>query len=198
MALVSFHTFIQEGVDVVICEAHHGGEFDATNFIRRPAVTAITRIGMDHVDNLGRTLRDIAWHKSGIFKAGVLALSVRQDPEAENEMKHRAQEKSALLQFVEDVEIKGVLLEQRENCALATQIADKFLQLSGHSLDERDIETGMKNCRWPGRFDVVCDADCIWYLDGAHNETSMKVVAEWYEREANARYDPHASINKAI
>ena len=33
MAIVSFHTFIEEGVNVIICEAHHGGEFDATNFI---------------------------------------------------------------------------------------------------------------------------------------------------------------------
>ncbi|KAJ5179757.1 hypothetical protein N7492_002967 [Penicillium capsulatum] len=186
MAIVSFHTFIKEGVHVVICEAHHGGEFDATNFIRRPAITAITKIGMDHVDNLGRTLQDIAWHKSGIFRTGVWALSVRQDPKAKDEIKRRAGEKGALLRFVEDVQIEGVPLEQRENCSLAIQIADKFLQLSGHSLDERDIATGIEKCRWPGRFDIVRHPDCTWYLDGAHNETSMKVVAEWYEREASA------------
>lgn len=193
MAVLSFHTFIKEGVDVVICEAHHGGEFDATNFVRRPAITAITKIGMDHVDNLGGTIRHIAWHKSGIFRAGVLALSVRQEPEAEDVMKCRAQEKGALLQFVESVEIEGIPFEQRENCALAIKVADEFLQLSGQSLDQRDIWTGSVKCHWPGRFDIVEYSDCTWYLDGAHNEASIKLAAEWYERAAYARFVPRTA-----
>ncbi|KAL4888960.1 Mur ligase [Aspergillus ambiguus] len=187
MAIIAFHTFIKEGVNVVICETHHGGEFDATNFIRRPAITAITKIGMDHVDNLGRSFRDIAWHKTGIFREGVLALSVPQDPEAADEIKRRAEEKGALLLFVEDVGVEGVPLEQRENCVLATQIANRFLQLSGHSLDEGDIAAGIEKCHWAGRFDIVRHPNCTWYLDGAHNETSMNVVAEWYERVTSPR-----------
>ncbi|KAJ5102240.1 hypothetical protein NUU61_004462, partial [Penicillium alfredii] len=185
MAIVSFHTFIKEGVDVVICEAHHGGEFDATNFIRHPAITAITKIGMDHVDNLGGTIQSIAWHKSGIFKAGVLALSVPQDPDAEHEIERRSKEKGALLQFAEVVKMEGIPLEQRENVALATQIAHEFLQRSDHSLDERDVLAGIEKCRWPGRFDIIDYSGCTWYLDGAHNETSMEVVANWYERVAS-------------
>jgi folylpolyglutamate synthase len=196
MAIVSFHTFIKEGVDVAICEAHHGGEFDATNFIRRPAITAITKIGMDHVDNLGRTIQDIAWHKCGIFRAGVLALSVRQDPEAEAMMKCRAKEKKALLQFVEDVKIEGVSLEQRENIALAMQIANEFLQLSDQSLDKRDFLADIVKCRWPGRFDIVEHDGCTWYLDGAHNETSMRVLAEWYERVTRFRFVPRATTSE--
>ncbi|KAJ5718574.1 hypothetical protein N7488_004220 [Penicillium malachiteum] len=84
MAVVAFHHFIQEGVDVVICEAHHGGQSDATNFIERPIITAITRIGMDHVDNLGGSIQNIAWHKGDIFKENVPAFSVPQVPEAEH------------------------------------------------------------------------------------------------------------------
>jgi folylpolyglutamate synthase len=193
MAIVAFHTFIKEGADVVICEAHHGGEFDATNIFSRPAITAVTKISLDHVDSLGTTIRSIAWHKSGIFRAGVLVLSVRQDPEAEDEIKRRAKEKGALLHFVENVTIEGLILEQRENCALARRIADEFLH---HSLDEQDVAAGIRKCRWPGRFDIVDYGGCTWYLDGAHNETSMKVVGEWYERVAGARYVPHVTASQ--
>jgi folylpolyglutamate synthase len=138
LAIVSFHTFIEEGVNVVICEAHHGGQFDATNFVDRPVITAITKIGMDHVENLGKTLRHIAWHKSGIFRDGVLAFSVPQDQEAKGEIERRAAEigaslqfirsvKEALLEFLKNDQIEKIPLEQRENCALATQIAYRFL-----------------------------------------------------------------------
>ncbi|KAJ5088537.1 hypothetical protein N7456_012153 [Penicillium angulare] len=199
MALISFHTFIQEGVDVVICEAHHGGQFDATNFVDRPAITAITKIGMDHVDNLGGSIKNIAWHKSGIFKPGVMALTVSQALEAEQEIRCRAEEKnvpilfiqdvkSALLEFVDSNTFESIPLESRENVALAAQIAHKFLQDKGSSLNELDVKAGVNNCRWPGRFDIVNSKGSTWYLDGAHNETSMEVVARWYKRvtEANS------------
>ncbi|KUL90484.1 hypothetical protein ZTR_00032 [Talaromyces verruculosus] len=68
--LDSFHTFIRERVQAAIFETHHGGEYDATNVIPQPVVTAITSLGMDHVAQLGPTIDDIAWHKSGIFKPG--------------------------------------------------------------------------------------------------------------------------------
>ncbi|KAJ5645323.1 hypothetical protein N7507_011334 [Penicillium longicatenatum] len=199
MAILSFHTFIKEGADVVICEVHHGGQFDATNFVEHPVITAITKIGLDHVDNLGGSIQNIAWHKSGIFKNGVLALSVPQVREAEDEMRRREKElgaslhfikdvKGALIQFVTDIAFESILPEQRENCALATQIAHHFLQMSGQSLDERVVQAGIEECRWPGRFDVVESGGCTWYMDGAHNEMSMEVVGKWYERVVNAKY----------
>lgn len=49
LALVSFHAFIKESVDAAIYETHHGGEYDVTNIIGRPVVTAVTAIGLDHI-----------------------------------------------------------------------------------------------------------------------------------------------------
>ncbi|KAJ5928505.1 hypothetical protein N7466_007461 [Penicillium verhagenii] len=198
MAIVSFHTFIKEGVDVVICETHHGGQFDATNFVDRPVITAITKIGIDHVDSLGGSIQHIAWHKSGIFKDGVIAFSVPQVPEAEDEIKRRGKElgasphfmenaKSTLVQFVTDDIFDTIQPEQQENCALAAQIAHTFLQMNGQSLQEQDVQEGILKFRWPARFDIVEFSGCTWYLDGAHNEMSMQVVGKWYERVANTR-----------
>ncbi|KAJ5626586.1 hypothetical protein N7528_004013 [Penicillium herquei] len=196
MAIIAFHTFIREGVDIVICEAHHGGEYDATNFIDRPVITAITKISKDHVNNLGGSIKNIAWHKSGIFKTGAPVLTVPQILEAENEMKRRADEKNVslrfidvnqkLLEFVDVTASESMLFEQRENTALAIKIACLFLSTRGSSLNESDVQVGIAACRWPGRFDIVHSDDTTWFLDGAHNESSMKVVANWYERMADA------------
>ena len=138
--------FIEEGVNVVICEAHRGGQFDATNFVQRPAITAITKLSRDHVENLGENLQHIAWHKSGIFRDQALALSVPQDQEVEGEIERRAAEigapfqfisiKKALLEFLENDQIKNIPPEQRENCALAAKIARGFLH---QSLDGREV-----------------------------------------------------------
>ena len=67
LSLLAFHTFIREGVDTAIFETHHGGEFDATNVIQMPVVTAMVQIGIDHTKQLGTTYESIAWTKAGLF-----------------------------------------------------------------------------------------------------------------------------------
>jgi folylpolyglutamate synthase/dihydropteroate synthase len=55
-------------VDVAILEVGIGGEYDSTNIIEKPVVCGITSLGLDHVNVLGHTIDQIAWHKSGIIK----------------------------------------------------------------------------------------------------------------------------------
>ena len=45
-----------------------GGTYDSTNIVPKPVVTGVTALGIDHVNVLGRTIPEIAWHKGGIFK----------------------------------------------------------------------------------------------------------------------------------
>lgn len=80
LTFTSYHVFIMENVDVAIYETHLGGEFDATNVVRNPIITAVTSIAMDHVKLLGPTLKKIAWHKAGIFKLGSMAFLSFQLP----------------------------------------------------------------------------------------------------------------------
>jgi folylpolyglutamate synthase len=44
--------------------------YDSTNIVPKPIVTGITALGIDHVGVLGKTLKEIAWQKGGIFKVG--------------------------------------------------------------------------------------------------------------------------------
>lgn len=68
MTLLAFHAFLKMKVDVTILEVGVGGTYDSTNIVPKPVVTGITALGIDHVSVLGKTLKEIAWQKGGIFK----------------------------------------------------------------------------------------------------------------------------------
>lgn len=101
LLLVAFHAFISEGVQAAIIETHHGGEYDSTNVVDRPVATVVTPLGMDHTEQLGPTIGNIAWHKAGIFKHGAHAFSAPQDSATAVEvLRRRASEKGVPLQLV--------------------------------------------------------------------------------------------------
>ena len=66
--LMAMHIFIQEKVDVVVLEVGIGGEGDSTNFVRQPWLCGVTSLHLEHTDELGNTVEEIAWHKAGITK----------------------------------------------------------------------------------------------------------------------------------
>ncbi|KAF3391271.1 hypothetical protein F1880_007783 [Penicillium rolfsii] len=198
LALLAFHTFIKENVDAAIFETHHGGEYDATNVIRQPVVTGLTSLGMDHVAQLGPTINDIAWHKSGIFKPGAAAFSVIQDAGPSEVLRKRAAERNTNLTFVPlstTLPVNKKVLSapvQRLNCSLAIQLAGRFLQLKDpeHQLDADDISKGIDNFSWAGRFEVIERGSSQWFLDGAHNTLSLEQVAEWFSTNVHAADSP--------
>jgi folylpolyglutamate synthase len=190
LALLALHSFIREKTEVVILETHHGGEYDATNVVQKPAVTGITPIGMDHVAQLGPTLESIAWHKAGIFKHGAPAFSAPQDPQTAAVLQTRAVEKSVELTFVPvdttlstNTQSLNVTV-QKMNCSLAIAISNAFLKRTTtgrqHVLSQAVIAEGTENFSWPGRFETIQEGQCSWFLDGAHNELSVKQAAMWF------------------
>ena len=190
LALIAFHTFIREQTQAVIFETHHGGEYDATNVVQKPIVTGVTSIGLDHVAQLGPSLENIAWHKAGIFKHGAPAFSAPQEPQPKAVLQGRVTEKDVALKFVPvrttlpaDALSLAVPV-QRINCSLAVALTEAFLErraLEEHrQLTQEDISEGVKNFSWPGRFEIIQDGMCEWFLDGAHNDLSVKQVAMWF------------------
>lgn len=193
--LVAIHTFIKEEVDVVICETHNGGEYDATNVFPHPIATGITTIGMDHVLQLGPTVENIAWHKSGIFKPECPAFSTCQEPQAASVLKSRANEKNILLEFVNGdigndwgVPVTQIPV-QRKNASLALKLANTFLSrkapASDKMLTESQVRAGLENFAWNGRFQQIVQGNDRWYLDGAHNELSVPHAARWFAEVTN-------------
>ena len=93
LTLMAWHAFLDMKVDAAIMEVGVGGEYDGTNIIPAPTCTGVTSLGIDHVSVLGDTVESIAWHKGGIFKKDVAALTVEQPPGAMDVLRKRAEER---------------------------------------------------------------------------------------------------------
>jgi dihydrofolate synthase/folylpolyglutamate synthase len=67
---LGFMHFARERVDLAVIEVGLGGRFDSTN-VCTPLVSVITSISLDHTQQLGDTLSEIAREKAGIIKPDV-------------------------------------------------------------------------------------------------------------------------------
>src|SRR5215212_6240042 len=94
LTALAFKYFADHKVELAVVETGLGGRLDSTNVVK-PEVTAITSISKDHMAQLGGTLARIAEEKAGIFKHGIPAISVVQDPEAEVVLKRVAEKVGA-------------------------------------------------------------------------------------------------------
>lgn len=194
---MAYHLFLEEGVDSAVIECGIGGEYDSTNIINQPTVTAITALGIDHVGVLGGTLEEIAWHKAGVFKKGCLAFTVPQPDPALKALKERAQEKSVELQVVQQVptiqsgEAKLGLAGdfQKSNASLAVAAVAAHLKTMGlpgipdpmhlTSLPAEFLK-GLVEVKLAGRCDQRREGSVSWCLDGAHTLESIQVAGEWF------------------
>ncbi|KAJ6486381.1 FolC bifunctional protein [Mycena vitilis] len=186
MTLVAYHTFLSLKVDATILEVGVGGTYDSTNIVPTPVTTGITALGIDHVAVLGKTLQEIAWHKGGIFKEGVPALTVHQPSEALDVLRKQAQNLKVLSNFhpifrspltvshkasefnvvaaipeLSQVKLGLAGKHQIQNATLAVHLARSFLQTRGSTSTEEglteDFVRGLQNARWPGRCQTVSD-----------------------------------------
>lgn len=199
LTLMSWHLFLQEGVDVVVYETGIGGEFDATNLVEKPVATGITTLGIDHVFALGDTIEKIAWHKAGIMKTDTPAYTVSQLPAAAKVLQRRAEEKQVDLKTIPiDPHLSGVRVRpqadfQKGNASLAIALAETALKKldilekeAGDSLPQKFIE-GIEEMNWRGRCEVKMERNIKWCLDGAHTADSIKMATKWFMDETHNR-----------
>jgi folylpolyglutamate synthase len=207
---MAFHTFIRENVDVAIIECGIGGEYDSTNIIEKPVVSAITSLGIDHQHVLGNTLKEIAWHKSGIIKNGIPVVSANQLPEAMEVIKERTNELHGKeLIVAEDLRnneiFKNIKLglsgeHQFINASVAFQVCKQFLQ-SQYNVDIFDeaiikgVVKGLETTNWPGRAQIFYDKEqpnIKWNLDGAHTVESLEACTKWFKQVIETADDSFA------
>ncbi len=72
--------FYDEGVTAIVLEAGRGGRFDDVKIIQN-RVACLTPIMNEHLDKLGPTIREVAWHKAGIIKPDSIVVSAPQTAE---------------------------------------------------------------------------------------------------------------------
>lgn len=199
LTLMALHAYLNEGVDSAVIECGVGGEYDSTNILSKPTVTAVTSLGIDHVAMLGSTLPEIAWHKAGIFKPGSVAFTAPQKEEAIKVLRQRAEEKGVDLHEVElhpslaNGSIKlGLSADfQKINASVAIAAAAAHLRALGHtSIPDptatahielpQEFINGLEKVRWPGRCEVRREKNVAWHIDGAHTLESIEVAGRWF------------------
>ena len=172
MAMV-LRWFEQEAVDVAVIEVGAGGRFDLSNVVH-PLVSVITEIGFDHMDTLGSTIEEIAWHKAGIIEPVTPVVAAVSDRTALQVIAGEAHQQGADLHRI--IPTPGDFRRTNEATArLAVELLDFDIELD-------DIEDGLSHDRLPGRTEMVQD-DPLVILDGAHNPQKIDALTTWYARE---------------
>lgn len=202
LTLMALHAYLKEGVDSAVIECGIGGEFDSTNILTKPTVTAVTSLGIDHTAMLGSTLPEIAWHKAGIFKTGSIAFTAPQKESALTVLRERAAEKSIDLHVVDihpDLATNKIKLGlsaefQKINASVAIAAAAAHLRALGHrsvpdptacahiQLPPQFVR-GLEEVRWAGRCEVRREKDIAWHIDGGHTLESIEVTGRWFAEQ---------------
>lgn len=168
--------------EVIVLETGMGGRLDATTAV--PAdVCVITPIGLDHTQWLGDTLEKIALEKAGILVPGKPVISAPQEAAARRVLEMEANETRSPLTWITDP-FRGYALglageHQAWNAALAVAAIDQ----SGIPVSYDSVHYGLKNVRWPGRFERFSHRNHDVILDGAHNPQGAEVLVKTWQRE---------------
>jgi dihydrofolate synthase / folylpolyglutamate synthase len=202
MTLCGFFAMREAGVELAVIEVGLGGRLDATNVLEAPLATAITSIGLDHVELLGEGLASIACEKAAIARAGVPLVvgPVETEALAAIEGATRTARPRWLLGSAAGFDPVTVLAEgsgievstprgrfacptvalegahQRDNAAIAVCLA----ALAGDRLppltDPEAMARGIATARWPGRIERLRSAGVEVILDCAHNPHAVRAL----------------------
>ncbi len=167
--------FSQKKVDFGIIETDVGGRFSPSNLIN-PEISIITTVDYDHLEALGPTIKDIAWHKAGIIKKNTPVIAGQMPPEAWEIIKKEVEEKKAPIYklgkdfkiHIKSISQEGVIFDlktpfkkhkniqipllgrhQAQNCACAI-VAWEILKYK-YNFKDIDLNLALSNLSFPGR-----------------------------------------------
>ncbi|MBQ8850731.1 MAG: bifunctional folylpolyglutamate synthase/dihydrofolate synthase [Clostridia bacterium] len=195
---IAFEFFKRHNCDVVILEAGMGGRLDSTNIIRKPYLSVITGIALDHTAFLGDTVEKIAKEKAGIIKDNAPVLFGGDDDSAAAVIEAVADEKGSAFCRVDysrlsnirpslggtafdfgenkDVSIGLLGMYQPRNAAVVIS-AVEILREQGINISESALRNGLKKARWQGRFEII-SRDPLMIFDGAHNPQGIRSAVD--------------------
>jgi len=197
LTLAAFLIFNEEKIDIAVVEVGMGGGKDCTNILD-PLISVVTNVSFDHEKYLGRTLKEIAEEKSGIFRKGKIAVVGKTSLKTLNYLKENAVRVKAKFEYLDKYKIfknkNGYTLKHSEkeihfpfppllgehqifNSALSVLVSEKLNEF-GFNITKMAIQNGIKKCRWEGRLQkILINPDT--YLDGAHNIDGIKKVRDF-------------------
>jgi len=202
LTALSFVAFRETKVDAALVEVGMGGRLDATNIVS-PALSIITRIGLDHTHILGNSVEKIAKDKGQIIKSVAPAILSRQTGNALQVLRDRCNEvgvegwalDSEINVTKSDLSENGTRLSletphrthqelhvplsgahQAENAAVAIAAADRLDADGVFSIPSDAISRGIEKTRWAGRGEIL-SREPIFMIDGAHTDQGASAIS---------------------
>lgn len=201
LTVMAYKYFADNSIDVAIMETGLGGRFDATNVVINTYVSVITSISLDHLDRLGKTIKEISFEKAGIIKPSSIVV-VGASNNGLNVIKKVANEKKSKLIIANDnidmifqngknhirynnkqYEFPLLGLYQKENLALVVKVLEYF------EINEKAMEDGFKTVKWAARLEYFKDKNIL--VDGAHNPDAaieLKKCLDYYFKNQKRTY----------
>lgn len=190
--LMAMIIFKEEKPDICMIETGMGGRYDATNVIH-PQISVITSISKDHMEFLGKTIKEIAGHKAGIIKSEVPVVTMEQQPIVKEVLYEEARKKKSRIYDISEDNLKfkekagkyidflnanaydkerGVRTNiagefQKSNLAVALQAAE----LICGPLDSDKIYEALREIRISGRMEEIAPGIIV---DVSHNIQGME------------------------
>ncbi len=204
LTAMAFRHFSECAVDVAVLEAGMGGRWDATHQ-GTPLCCVLTGVALDHTEFLGPTLADIAREKAGIATAGVPFVAGVLTPEAKNAAQQECSARGGRWISTEGIDAAAIRerwdgtqfriespayaglvdlslpgLWQQGNLCTVLGAVDSLRSI-GLDIEKSHLIAGLRNVRWPGRFESVHRAPRI-VLDGAHNPSAISAICGGLQR----------------
>jgi len=209
ITVMAFLAFARNKADATLLEVGMGGRLDATNVIKKPLITIITSISLDHMHCLGNNIKTIAEEKAAIIKSGCPVIISKQKKAASDIINRIAKEKNSPVYeyekhwFIHKTKY-GFIFEGFDKklqlpfpslagdhqiincgCAIAALLAQNKLKIS-----EQGLVSGITHTEWPGRLQNlnntrlnIFDKNSEVWLDSAHNEDGAKKLAAWLNNQ---------------
>ena len=191
LTAIAFISFKMEKLDFGVIEVGLGGRLDSSNVIKKPELSIITNIGLDHQEILGIGYEKISFEKAGIIKPNTPVVIGHLNSKSKKVIKNKCVELAAPLYsfkkefYITNVssnkyifnnqryefEINPSLLgkHQVENSAIAVQ---SCLLLD---VPKQRCIDGVSKVFWPCRLEIKFDKNNNLILfDCAHNKEGFE------------------------
>lgn len=195
---IGFECFRRRGVEIVVLEVGLGGRLDPTNVIRDPLLSIITDIDFDHTEQLGNTLQAIAAEKAGIVKEGRPCLYGGRESSASRTVRAIAEHRHAPFYTVDrsdyrvtEMTLEGTVFDFQQYIGLELPLLGSYqpfnaaivltalgiLESEGVGGKEESLRRGLREVRWPARFELLDHAPVI-ICDGGHNPQGIAAAVK--------------------
>ncbi len=199
--VMAFKYFADNNAEYAAIEVGLGGRLDSTNIVS-PEVSIIAQIGYEHYQRLGCSLTSIAHEKGGIIKNGKPVVLLDDKPEVVAEIEKIAAIKNSRLVKISDYcSVKNLKFNlEGMSFNLQTPVEEYSINTSNLGLfqiknigatvaamellpqgspGKNAIEKGIRESRWPSRFEVM-SRDPLVIMDSSHNPPAANALVETF------------------